>query len=48
MHSGTKVWLENLKGKDHMEDLGVDGHIILELILEKLVGWIHVASGGVL
>jgi hypothetical protein len=23
-------WLENLKGKDHSEDLGVDGKIILE------------------
>jgi hypothetical protein len=22
-------WLENLKGKDHVEDLGVDGKIIL-------------------
>jgi hypothetical protein len=24
------IWLENLKGKDHSEDLGVDGTIILE------------------
>jgi len=27
---------ENLKGKDHSEDLGVDGKIILEWILGKL------------
>jgi hypothetical protein len=23
-------WMENLKGRDHPEDLGVDGKIILE------------------
>jgi hypothetical protein len=27
--------LENLEGKDHSEDLGVDGRIILERILGK-------------
>jgi hypothetical protein len=27
--------LENLKGKDHSEDLGVDRNIILKLILGK-------------
>jgi hypothetical protein len=27
------VWLENLKGRDHSEDLGVDGKIMLEWIL---------------
>jgi len=34
--------LENLKGKDHSEDLGVDRNIILKCILEKLGGrvWI--------
>jgi hypothetical protein len=25
----TKFWSENLKGRDHSEDLGVDGKIIL-------------------
>jgi hypothetical protein len=29
------VWLEKLKGRDHLEDLGVDGRIILEWILRK-------------
>jgi len=28
-------WLENLKGIDHSEDLGIDGKIILEWILGK-------------
>jgi hypothetical protein len=28
-------WLENLKGKDHSEDLGIDGRIISELLLGK-------------
>jgi hypothetical protein len=31
----TKFWQKNLKGKYHSEDLGVDGKIILEQILEK-------------
>jgi hypothetical protein len=31
----TKFWLENLKGRDHLEDKGVDGKIILEWILGK-------------
>jgi len=26
----TKFWSENLKGRDHSEDLAVDGKIILE------------------
>jgi len=30
-----QFWLENLKGRDNSEDLGVDGRIILEWILEK-------------
>jgi hypothetical protein len=28
-------WFENPKGRDHFEDLGVDGKIILECILGK-------------
>jgi len=31
-------WFENLNGRDHVEDLGVDGSIILEWILGKY-GW---------
>jgi len=33
MKKQTKFWSQNLKGKDHSEDLGVDGRIILEWIL---------------
>jgi hypothetical protein len=29
-----KFWSENLKGRDHSEDVGVDGRIILEWIIE--------------
>jgi hypothetical protein len=35
MRSYIKFWSENLKGSSHSEDLGVDGKIILESILEK-------------
>jgi hypothetical protein len=31
----TKLWLESLKGREHSEDLGVDGRIISKLILGK-------------
>jgi len=31
----TKLWSENLKGTDHLEDLGIDGNLILEWIVEK-------------
>jgi hypothetical protein len=34
----TKFWLENLEQGDKFEDLAVDGKIIFERILEKLVG----------
>jgi hypothetical protein len=31
----VNFWLENRKERDHLEDLGIDGMIILESILEK-------------
>jgi hypothetical protein len=31
----TVFWLENLKGRGHPEDLGIDGRIMLELMLGK-------------
>jgi len=31
----STLWSENLKGRDHSEDLGVDGRIILEWILRE-------------
>jgi hypothetical protein len=35
MKMRTVFWFENLKGRDHLADLGVDGKIILECILGK-------------
>jgi hypothetical protein len=34
----TIFWLENLKGRAHLEDLGVDERILLQWILRKKVG----------
>jgi hypothetical protein len=34
----TISWLGNLKGRDYLEDLGVDRKIILEWILRKYCG----------
>jgi hypothetical protein len=33
--SVQKIWLENLKGRVHLEDVGVDGNIILGRMLWK-------------
>jgi hypothetical protein len=30
-----KLWSENLKGRDHLKNLGADESIVLEWILEK-------------
>jgi hypothetical protein len=35
----TIFWYENLKGRDHVEDLGVNERIILEW--REGVDWIH-------
>jgi hypothetical protein len=49
----SKLWSDNLKGRDHSEELGVDGKMILEWILgqsiEKVwVGfiWLRIGNGG--
>jgi hypothetical protein len=34
-HGSDDKCLEYLKGRDHLEDLGIDGKILLELILGK-------------
>jgi len=38
-------WLENMKGKDHLENLGADGKITLEWILGKQTGFITLRIG---
>jgi hypothetical protein len=34
----TKLYSENLKGRDYLVELGIDGKIILEWILGKFGG----------
>jgi hypothetical protein len=34
----TKFWVRNLKGRDHFEDLYVDGRIILGSVLKNGAG----------
>jgi hypothetical protein len=34
----TRFWWKNLKGRDHLEEPGVDERIILKWILEKWDG----------
>jgi hypothetical protein len=45
----TKFWLENLKARDNLEDLDVDGRIILECISGKQSGrvWIGFICLGI-
>jgi hypothetical protein len=35
MRMHTNLWLENQKGRDHSEDLGVDWRVILQMTLGK-------------
>jgi hypothetical protein len=49
----TKFWFEILKGRDHSEDLGVDGRIMLEWILRNQAGkvwtgciWLRIGTSG--
>jgi hypothetical protein len=49
----TKFLSEILKGRDFLEDLGVDGNIILKWILEKQGGmvrtgfiWLRIGTNG--
>jgi hypothetical protein len=34
----TQFWSEGLKERDHLEDLGIDGSVIFDRILEKHSG----------
>jgi hypothetical protein len=48
MRNAYKIMVGKLKGRCHSEDLGVDGTIILEWILEEIglegVDWINLAQ----
>jgi hypothetical protein len=35
MKNVYNIWLENLKGRDHLKDLGKEGRIVLKWILGK-------------
>jgi hypothetical protein len=36
MRKAYKILLENLKGRDHLEDTGIDGKMILEWIIKRV------------
>jgi len=44
----TGFWLGNFRERDHLEDLGVDGRIILSWIIQEVgcegTEWIHLAQ----
>ena len=47
------VWWGNLRERDHWEDPGLDGRIILKYIFKKWVGevltgliWLRIGTGG--
>jgi hypothetical protein len=41
-----KFWSENLKGRNHLGDLGLDLRIILQLVLDKWDGKCGLGSSG--
>jgi hypothetical protein len=41
-----KFWSENLKGRDHLDDICIDGRIILECVFEKEREWKWSEDGG--
>jgi hypothetical protein len=45
IRNSHKTWLENLKGRDHLEDLGINGKI-LEWMLEEYVRRCGLDSSG--
>jgi len=50
----TGFWWGNLRERDHLKDLGVDGRIILKKFLKNMTGtwigliWFTLRTGGVL
>jgi hypothetical protein len=52
MKNMYKIFIGEPRGKNHPEDLGVDGMIILKRILGKYVGvrtgfiWLRIGTGG--
>jgi hypothetical protein len=46
MRNHTKFWSENLKVRDHIKDLGIDGRVILELISGKMSGKVRMVDSS--
>jgi hypothetical protein len=44
----TKFWSQNIKGRDHLEDVSIDGRKIFKQILEKQgMSWINLTQDRV-
>jgi len=41
----TKLWLDNLKGRDHLEQLGIDGGMMMMMMM-MMTEWSLEKQGG--
>jgi hypothetical protein len=41
MRTHKMLWLENLKGRDYLQDLDVEGKTILNILIRRLIKIFH-------